>query len=63
MWRLSVSGASMPVTAQFSELAAFNYTVRIYLPYGTEWFGYFMRRLAKRPANLAFFARSLVTRA
>jgi proline dehydrogenase len=37
--------------------------VRVYLPYGTEWFGYFMRRLAERPANLAFFARSLLTRA
>ena len=36
--------------------------MRVYLPYGTEWFGYFMRRLAERPANLAFFARSLLTR-
>jgi proline dehydrogenase len=36
--------------------------VRVYLPYGTEWFGYFMRRLAERPANLAFFARSLLSR-
>jgi proline dehydrogenase len=44
------------------ELAARNHTVRIYLPYGTEWFGYFMRRLAERPANLGFFARSLLTR-
>jgi proline dehydrogenase len=45
-----------------SELAAQGHTVRVYLPYGTEWFGYFMRRLAERPANLAFFARSLLTR-
>jgi proline dehydrogenase len=45
-----------------SELAAAGHTVRVYLPYGTEWFGYFMRRLAERPANLAFFARSLLTR-
>jgi proline dehydrogenase len=45
-----------------SELAADGQRVRVYLPYGTEWFGYFMRRLAERPANLAFFARSLVTR-
>jgi proline dehydrogenase len=43
-------------------LAARGETVRVYLPYGTEWFGYFMRRLAERPANLAFFARSLLTR-
>ena len=45
-----------------SELAAEGQRMRVYLPYGTEWFGYFMRRLAERPANLAFFARSLVTR-
>jgi proline dehydrogenase len=45
-----------------TELAAEGLQVRVYLPYGTEWFGYFMRRLAERPANLAFFARSLMTR-
>ena len=44
------------------ELAAAGETVRVYLPYGTEWFGYFMRRLAERPANVAFFARSLFSR-
>ncbi|MEJ3659036.1 proline dehydrogenase family protein [Actinomycetes bacterium KLBMP 9759] len=44
------------------ELAALGLPVRVYLPYGTEWYGYFMRRLAERPANLAFFARSLLTR-
>ena len=36
--------------------------IRVYLPYGTEWYGYFMRRLAERPANLAFFLRSLATK-
>lgn len=45
-----------------SELAAEGLTVRVYLPYGTEWFGYFMRRLAERPANVVFFARSLLSR-
>lgn len=44
------------------ELAREGETVRVYLPYGTEWYGYFVRRLAERPANLAFFARSLLTR-
>jgi len=44
------------------ELAAAGEQLRVYLPYGTEWFGYFMRRLGERPANLAFFARSLLTR-
>jgi proline dehydrogenase len=36
-------------------------TVRVYVPYGDEWYGYFMRRLAERPANLAFFVRGLLT--
>jgi proline dehydrogenase len=36
--------------------------IRVYLPYGTEWYGYFMRRLAERPANLAFFLRSLASK-
>ncbi|MDT0302244.1 proline dehydrogenase family protein [Streptomonospora wellingtoniae] len=35
--------------------------MRVYVPYGDEWYGYFMRRLAERPANVAFFARSLLT--
>ena len=34
-------------------------TVRVYVPYGDEWYGYLIRRLAERPANLAFFLRSL----
>ncbi len=45
-----------------TELAAEGLQVRVYLPYGTEWFGYFMRRLGERPANLAFFLRSLASR-
>ena len=36
-------------------------TVRVYVPYGQEWYGYLMRRLAERPSNLGFFARSLVS--
>jgi proline dehydrogenase len=36
------------------QLAADGYTVRIYVPYGTEWYPYFMRRLAERPANVWF---------
>jgi proline dehydrogenase len=36
-----------------------GYTVRVYVPYGTHWYPYFMRRLAERPANLAFFLRAL----
>ena len=43
-------------------LAGAGHTVRVYTPYGDQWYGYFMRRLAERPANLLFFARSLVGR-
>jgi proline dehydrogenase len=43
-------------------LAQIGETVRIYLPYGQDWYGYFMRRLAERPANVAFFMRSLVSK-
>lgn len=34
--------------------------VRVYVPFGTEWYGYFVRRIAERPANLTFFLRALV---
>jgi proline dehydrogenase len=43
-------------------LSGLGYTVRVYVPYGTQWYGYLMRRLAERPANLAFFARSLISK-
>ena len=36
--------------------------VRVYVPYGDQWYGYFMRRLAERPANLIFFLRSMLTK-
>jgi len=39
-----------------------GYRVRVYIPFGQDWFPYFMRRLAERPANLLFFARNLVRR-
>ncbi len=43
-------------------LAADGHRMRVYVPYGEEWYGYLMRRLAERPANLGFFARSLATK-
>jgi proline dehydrogenase len=43
-------------------LAAHGNQVRVYVPYGHEWYGYLMRRLAERPANLSFFVRSLTSR-
>ena len=36
--------------------------VRVYVPFGTQWYGYFVRRLAERPANLKFFLRALAER-
>jgi proline dehydrogenase len=45
-----------------TRLAGEGYTVRVYVPYGTDWYGYLMRRLAERPANLGFFARALASR-
>ena len=45
-----------------ARLAAEGRTVRVYVPYGDEWYGYLMRRLAERPANLVFFLRALRSR-
>ena len=44
-------------------LVANGYRVRVYLPYGREWYPYLVRRLAERPANLGFFVRSLMAEA
>lgn len=41
-------------------LAAQGYRVRVYIPFGTDWYPYFMRRLAERPANLLFLARNIL---
>jgi proline dehydrogenase len=43
-------------------LARLGHAVRVYVPYGTNWYGYLIRRLAERPSNLRFFARSLITK-
>ncbi|MER6713396.1 proline dehydrogenase family protein [Streptomyces sp. NPDC000877] len=42
-------------------LAAEGHRMRVYTAYGTDWYGYFMRRLAEKPANLRFFVRSMIT--
>jgi proline dehydrogenase len=42
-------------------LAGKGETVRVYLPYGQEWYGYLVRRMAERPANLGLFLRSLAS--
>ncbi|MFI9051182.1 proline dehydrogenase family protein [Streptomyces sp. NPDC053427] len=48
--------------AEQQRLVAEGHRMRVYIPYGTDWYGYFMRRLAERPANLGFFLRALATR-
>lgn len=44
------------------ELAQQGYQVRVYVPYGTEWYPYFMRRLAERPANAWFILKNLFSK-
>jgi proline dehydrogenase len=39
-------------------LVAEGFGVRVYVPFGTEWYPYFMRRLAERPANVLFLAKN-----
>jgi proline dehydrogenase len=48
--------------AEQQRLAGAGAQVRVYVPYGSDWYAYLVRRLAERPANVAFFARSLATR-
>jgi proline dehydrogenase len=47
--------------AEQRRLAGAGETVRVYVPYGDRWYGYLMRRLAERPANITFFLRALVS--
>lgn len=42
------------------ELAKEGYRMRVYVPYGTDWFSYFMRRIAERPANAAFVLKGIL---
>src|SRR5689334_21472866 len=42
-------------------LSAEGYTMRLYVPFGREWFPYFMRRLGERPANLGFVIRGILS--
>jgi len=49
-------------TEEQKRLAHAGETVRVYVPYGGEWYGYLMRRLAERPQNLSFFLKSLISK-
>ncbi|GGE06696.1 proline dehydrogenase [Marinithermofilum abyssi] len=44
------------------QLAEEGYTMRVYIPFGNDWFGYFMRRLAERPQNVAFAIKGLFSK-
>jgi proline dehydrogenase len=46
-----------------AQLVRDGYRVRVYVPYGTEWYPYLMRRLAERPANLMFVAGNVIREA
>jgi proline dehydrogenase len=48
-------------TDEQKRLAGAGERIRVYVPYGEEWYGYLMRRLAERPSNLTFFLRSLLS--
>ena len=48
--------------AEQLRLVRTGHRLRVYVPFGQQWYGYFMRRLAERPANLMFFARSMLSR-
>lgn len=44
------------------QLVKEGHKMRIYVPYGSDWYGYFMRRLAERPANVAFVANGILNK-
>ncbi|SDK06958.1 proline dehydrogenase family protein [Sediminibacillus albus] len=46
-------------TERQEELVKEGYKMRVYVPYGDDWYGYFMRRLAERPANVAFVIKGV----
>jgi proline dehydrogenase len=43
-----------------AQLTADRHRMRVYVPFGREWFPYFMRRLGERPANIGFVIRGIV---
>ena len=49
-------------TGEQQRLHDAGHRMRVYVPFGDDWYGYFMRRLAERPANVGFFVRALVSR-
>ena len=58
--RLEAADAGHAQPQLQAALRADGYGVRVYIPYGREWFPYFMRRLGERPANVLFVLKSLL---
>ena len=52
----------LPLGERLRRAAAAGERVRVYVPYGDDWYGYFMRRMAERPANTMFFLRAIATK-
>ena len=48
--------------AEQRRLEGEGHYMRVYVPFGEEWYGYFVRRIAERPANMTFFLRALLSR-
>ena len=59
---VDAGGQNVHVAELSAALARRGHQVRVYLPYGSAWFPYFMRRLGERPANVMFFLRSVTSR-
>ena len=55
-------GIVLPSLEEQRAIASDGHRMRVYVPYGTEWYGYLVRRLAERPANLSLLARALVSK-
>jgi len=59
-WEYQMLYGTRPTEQQ--RLIELGHTVRVYVPFGQEWYGYLMRRLAERPANVSFFLRAVATK-
>ena len=57
-----IESADVRPTEQ-ARLAAAGHRMRVYVPYGDEWYGYMVRRMAEKPANMALFFKAITSKA